>query len=121
MPEITWVQRVDKNGQPMTLEQNCLENKMLPSLAYGFKKCSHKFKIQPQEKYVNNWQPAKEVWKSKGKVVKLIGFDADEPQRASITEDPRSYPRAKCGGKIKKSRAQSLKHKGILFPRDLKK
>ena len=31
-----------------TLEENCIRSKMLPSLAYGFKSCSQKFKIQPQ-------------------------------------------------------------------------
>ena len=74
---------VKKAGNGETLEQNCLRKKMLPSLAYGFKSCSQKYKIQPQDKYVNNWPPAKDEWKAGRKIVKLIGFDADESHRTN--------------------------------------
>jgi hypothetical protein len=66
-----------------TLEENCLRIKGLPSIAYGFKKCSLKFKVQPQDQYVNNWQLAKDAWKRGEKVVKMIGYDATEERRAS--------------------------------------
>jgi hypothetical protein len=82
MPEIITVRKVDYKGDILTLEQNCLQQKMLPSLAYGFKTCSQKFKIQPQDKYVNNWEPAKQAWAKGEDVVKLIGYDAGEPHRA---------------------------------------
>lgn len=66
-----------------TLEEMCLKNKCLPSIAYGgFKTCSQRFKIEPSDKYLNNWEPAKAVWKAGHKITKAIGFDADEPQRA---------------------------------------
>jgi len=66
-----------------TLEQDCLTRKALPSVAYGgFKTCSQRFKAEPQEKWLNNWEPAKAAWKAGHKVTKAIGFDADEPQRA---------------------------------------
>jgi len=81
-PQITVVKKVDKNGDILTLEDNCLQKNMLPSIAYGFKTCSQKYKIAPQDKFMNNYGPAKELWESGGKVTKLIGFDADEPQRA---------------------------------------
>ena len=81
-PLITTVKKVDKNGDVLTLEDNCLNKKMLPSVAYGFKTCSQKYKAQPQEKYLNNWTATKAHWKAGGKVTKAIGFDADEPQRA---------------------------------------
>ena len=61
MPKIEWVKYKKE-----TLEENCLRVKMLPSLAYGFKGCSHKYKIEPQEKFCNNWQPAKECWQGGG-------------------------------------------------------
>jgi hypothetical protein len=94
MPPITWVRH---NGMDESLEHNCLRIKSLPSLAYGYKKCSLKFKIQPQEKYCNNWAPAKDEWKAGRKIVKLIGFDADEAHRAEkgeVIEDKyqRRYP-----------------------------
>lgn len=81
-PAIVTVRKVDKSGAVETLEQNCIEHEMLPSLAYGFKKCSHKFKLQPQEKYANHYAPARAAWESGSRVVKLIGYDADEPHRA---------------------------------------
>ena len=81
-PEITVVKKVDKNGDVLTLEDDCLNKNMLPSVAYGFKTCSQKYKIAPQDKFMNNYSPAKDFWKSGGVITKLIGFDADEPQRA---------------------------------------
>lgn len=78
---------VKKGGRQETLEENCLRMSMLPSLAYGFKGCSHKYKIEPQEKWMNNWPPAKEAWEHGEKVIKLIGYDMDEPHRAAIPED----------------------------------
>ena len=81
-PEIITVK---KGGNQETLEQSCLRRGALPSIAYGFKTCSGEFKIGPQVKYVNNYAPAKEVWKAGNKITRLIGFDADEPQRADGT------------------------------------
>ena len=57
MPKIEWVKYKKE-----TLEENCIREKMLPSLAYGFKGCSQKYKIQPQDKFCNNWPLAKETW-----------------------------------------------------------
>jgi hypothetical protein len=76
MPEITVV----KGSK--TLEDDCLERRALPSIAYGFKTCSQRFKIQPQDKFMNNWQPAKNVWANGEKVIKLVGYDATEERRA---------------------------------------
>ena len=78
-----------------TLEEDCLTRKALPSIAYGFKSCSQRWKGQRQDKYMNNWPPAKEYWKAGGKITKYIGFDADEPQRARDFEDKKyrvEYP-----------------------------
>jgi hypothetical protein len=90
-PLITTVKKVDKNGDVLTLEDNCLDKKMLPSVAYGFKTCSQKYKAQPQEKWLNNWEPSKAVWKSGAKVTKVIGFDADEPGRAEKDYSCKKY------------------------------
>jgi len=94
-PDILTVKRTDKNGDIKTLEQDCLTRNALPSIAYGFKTCSQGFKIQPQEKFLNNWPQAKEVWDRGERITKLIGFDADEPQRAKYYEDKKyvnEYP-----------------------------
>lgn len=91
-PPVTFVK---KGGRAETLEENCLRLDMLPSLSYGYKGCSHKYKIEAQEKFLNNYPPAREVWKAGGRVVKLIGYDMDEPHRAAIPCDDKylyAYP-----------------------------
>lgn len=72
-----------------SLEQDCFDRKALPSIAYGTKSCSQRFKIAPQDKLVNNSSIVG------GRLVKLIGYDADEPHRASKTYNDkytRIYP-----------------------------
>lgn len=86
-PEIVSVKKVSRNGYVMSLEQNCLDESMLPSIAYGFKSCSLKYKVAPQDKYCNSVPKLKAIWKSGAKVTKLIGYDAGESQRAKINED----------------------------------
>jgi hypothetical protein len=81
-PSITVVKKVRKDGSLETLEQECHRRHNLPSIAYGFKSCSQKHKIQPQDKFLNHWQPAKDCWKNELKVVKYIGYDAGESHRA---------------------------------------
>ena len=66
----------------LTLEDECLKSGTLPSIAYGFKRCSLKHKIGPQEKFCNNHPPCREVWNSGKKVVKFIGYDAGEHYRS---------------------------------------
>lgn len=70
-----------------TLEENCLRKNMLPSIAYGYKSCSLKYKVQPQDMYCNNNGDCKAVWASGSKVEKFIGYDADEERRAKIKAD----------------------------------
>ena len=57
LPQITSVQYHDKDGNRLTLEQECINSGTLPSIAYGFKRCSLKHKIGTQEKFCNNYQP----------------------------------------------------------------
>ena len=82
MPEITRVYKTTKDGRRLTLEDECLKSGTLPSIAYGFKRCSLKHKIGPQEKFCNNYPPCREVWASGKKVVKFIGYDAGEHYRS---------------------------------------
>lgn len=58
-----------------SLEENCFTNGTLPSIAFGFSSCSQKWKIAPQNKWAENWQPAIDIWAAGGKVTKLIGYD----------------------------------------------
>lgn len=80
-PEIVVVRKQYRGGQIANLYDHCFERNMLPSLAYGFKNCSQKFKIEPQNKFLNNHEPAKAVWANGGKITKVIGYDSDEQRR----------------------------------------
>lgn len=86
-PPILTVTKRGKKTLGENLEQNCLRCEMLPSIAYGFKSCSQKYKIQPQDMYVNNLPSAKKIWKDGGKIKKYIGYDADESRRAKNYQD----------------------------------
>lgn len=82
-PPITIVRK-----ETMTLEQDCLNRKALPSIAYGFKSCSDHFKLRPQRKYLESIGVINPT--------KLIGFDMDEPQRAVAIKGNR-YPLIEWG------------------------
>lgn len=75
------IEIIKKGGRVETLEENCLRMEMLPSLAYGMKGCSHKYKIEPQEREMNRWPEARAAWKVGAKVVKIIGYGAEEKRR----------------------------------------
>ncbi len=81
LPKITPVHCVDKDGNRLTLEQECLRSGTLPSIAYGFKKCSLKHKIGPQEKFCNNHPACRAEWAAGRRVHKFIGYDAGETRR----------------------------------------
>lgn len=81
MPPITRVWYRDCLGRRQTLEQECLRSKSLPSIAYGHKKCSQKYKIAPQDRFCNHYPPCLETWSRGERVVKMIGYDAGEARR----------------------------------------
>ena len=115
MPPITVVR---KGGKPETLEENCLRMKMLPSIAYGFKGCSHKYKIEPQDSFCNNNSVCRATWDAGNKVVKLIGFDMDEPHRAQIPEDKKyryRYPLIEWGWGREEC-VQAIERAGLPLP-----
>lgn len=89
-PEIITVQRTtDPDRQKVeekytNLEEECWSKKCLPSIAYYHRSCSDKWKQQPQEKWANSWQPARDRWATGQRCAKVIFYDADEPGRAKI-------------------------------------
>lgn len=83
LPEITMVYHTDKDGNRLTLEEECFRSGTLPSIAYGWKKCSLKHKIGTQEKFCNHDERCRAVWAAGGKVGKYIGYDAGETRRIS--------------------------------------
>lgn len=81
MPAITVVKNVDRHGERLTLERECLCSCTLPSLAYGYKTCSQKHKIGPQDKFCNHHPGCRAAWARGERVVKFIGYDAGEARR----------------------------------------
>ncbi len=86
-PKVTFLHTVDKDGEIMSLYEDCLNNNTLPAIVFGFKTCSQKFKGQTQNKFLNNSDKAKQTWAENKKVVKWIFYDADEPGRAKDYSD----------------------------------
>lgn len=87
-----------------TLESEVREAGTLPSLVFGFRSCSDKYKVRPQERYLKTWQPALDAWAAGGKVVKLIGYDAGEKHRVKGFDDGRfmvAYPLVEWGWRRK--------------------
>ncbi len=80
-PAITIVKKVDRYGNRLTLEQECLRARTLPSIAFGYKRCSLKHKIAPQDKYCNHHPACREIWAQGKRVMKYIGYDAGETRR----------------------------------------
>src|SRR5438552_4175527 len=79
-----------KFGNYDSLYTNCIVNATLPSLAFGYKKCSLKWKVAPQNAWVASWAPARAAWVAGVKVVKLIGYDAgpkDSKRCVDFVED----------------------------------
>jgi len=91
---------VTVNDGRTTLEREVREAGTLPSLVFGFRSCSDKYKVRPQERYLKTWQPALDSWAAGGKVVKLIGYDAGESHRIKNYDDKRfivTYPLVEWG------------------------
>jgi hypothetical protein len=59
-----------------TLDENCFTNGTLPSISFGFSSCSLKWKVEPQNRWTERWEPAIAAWAAGLKVVKLIGYDS---------------------------------------------
>jgi hypothetical protein len=79
MPMIETVKYKTKFGIELSLEQDIINNQTLPAIAFGFKTCSQKFKIQPQEKFLKERYP-------KEKIIHFIGYDLGEQRR--VKENP---------------------------------
>lgn len=75
-----WKKNPDNSPAP-TLYEDSIARRQLPSVAYGNKSCSDQYKIRPQRKVVEGWQPAIEAWSRGEKVTFWIGFDAGEAHR----------------------------------------
>lgn len=86
-PEITTVKTISPTRGFEGLEGMATRLSTLPSKAFGYKSCSQRFKIEPQRKFLNHWQPARDIWKRGGKILQIIGYDAGESHRAKDYQD----------------------------------
>jgi len=71
-------------GRPQrfeTLYEECLRTGRLPSIAYGPKKCSQKFKGEPQRWWAARQEWAQAEWAAGRRLVKVIGYNFDESRR----------------------------------------
>ena len=75
------MEKYDRSGHRLTLEMECLRSCTLPSIAYGYKRCSQKHKIGPQEKFCNHYPPCRAVWARGEKITRFLGYDAGEMRR----------------------------------------
>ncbi len=72
-----------------TLEAMCLRLKVLPSIAYGWKTCSQRYKLEPQEKWANNDPVCKAAWAAGRLVARLVGYEYGEERR--VREADKKY------------------------------
>src|SRR4051794_11480146 len=80
-PPVVTVRYEPKTAPYRTLEQQCLHTGTLPSLAYGGKSCSLKYKRGPQDRYILARYPPSELARNGRRVVRAIGFEAGEERR----------------------------------------
>lgn len=76
-PPLTIVRRDQGRTSYTTLEGNCLVNRTLPSMAFGYGGCSQKWKREPMDKLVGRWLPALRALRAGVKTQRAIGYDAD--------------------------------------------
>lgn len=82
-PEVTIVRRSEEvNGSSaVTLAEECAATGTLPSAAYGWKRCSLKYKRDPQKSWLKRQPWAVAEWEAGRRLIKAIGYDAGEPHR----------------------------------------
>jgi hypothetical protein len=75
-PTVTVVAKADRGLKHASLHESCLALETMPSLAYGGKSCSLKWKVAEMEHFLNRWELAQQAWAAGKPVIKAIGYDA---------------------------------------------
>ncbi len=89
--QIITVHKIYRDGTIDRLEERCLRTKYAPSIVYGRKACSLRYKVAPQNKFMNSVPEARSLWKCGTPITKFIGYDAGEPGRAKVSSTPERY------------------------------
>ncbi len=105
-PQVTIVAKVDRGLKHASLHEQCLTLKTMPSLAYGGKSCSLKWKVDEMEHFINRWDPALCAIAAGLPVIKAIGYDAS----------PADMKRSKNPGDEKEQFWYPLRDAGITRP-----
>lgn len=82
------VTTVRNDGAHPHLEASCLAKQMLPSIVYGFKSCSEKYKIRPMDKFVKRYMTATG---NDSRIMRAIGYNADESHRGANIESDKHF------------------------------
>jgi hypothetical protein len=80
-PSVVTVRYQPTRAAYHTLEEQCLHTGTLPSLAYGGKSCSLKYKRTPQDRFILARYSPDEVLRQGKRIVRAIGFEAGEERR----------------------------------------
>jgi hypothetical protein len=75
-PQITVVAKAERGLKHKSLHEECETLSKMPSLAYGGKSCSLKWKVEEMDRFIRNWAPAQYAWATGLPIHKLIGYDA---------------------------------------------
>jgi len=106
-------------GKHASLEAECLANKTLASLAFGFRGCSVKWKRQAMDRWLKALVEVQASWAAELPVIRCIGIHADEAHRGNIP-DTKGFiywrPLVEWGIGQRQCEAIILKH-GLAIPR----
>lgn len=106
-PEVTVVAKGRRGtSKDRSLHESCLRLHTMPSLAYGGKSCSLKWKAAEMDHWIGSWAPAIHARALGLPVVKLIGYDAS----------PADLRRSANPGDAKVSFAYPLRDAGLTRP-----
>lgn len=96
------IEVVQNDGQYSFLENECLQKNTLPSLVFGWRSCSDKYKLRPQQKYTKKIYGKQEIrW--------AVGIDAGEAHRQGRFKDcwhplvEWGWDRAECIAALKRA------------------
>ncbi len=99
-PRVTTIDRINEGAfnprawRLETLRDECMRVHSIPSIAYGFKKCSAKYKGDTQRWWIARQEWALAEWAAGRRITKVIGYDAGEGERV-MGVSPNPWERAR--------------------------